>query len=35
LVAENQVFKRDIATRSEKGKKTADQEIEERKHPAG
>jgi hypothetical protein len=35
LVAENQVLQHDIATRSEKGKKTADQEIEEWKHPAG
>jgi len=29
LVAENDVFKRDVATRSEEGKKTADQEREE------
>jgi hypothetical protein len=32
LVAENQVFKPDIAPRSKKGKKTV---IEERKHLAG
>jgi hypothetical protein len=35
LVAENEVFKRDVTTRSDAGKKTADQEAEERKHPAG
>jgi hypothetical protein len=29
LVAENDVFKRDVTTRSEEGKKTADQEREE------
>jgi hypothetical protein len=35
LVAENEVFKRDVATRSEGGKKTADQNREEWKHAAG
>jgi hypothetical protein len=35
LVAENEVFKRDIATRSEGGQKTADQEREKWKHSAG
>jgi hypothetical protein len=29
LVAEDEVFKRDVATRSEEGNKTADQEKEE------
>jgi hypothetical protein len=35
LVAEDGVFKRDVATRSEEGKKTAYEEREEQKHPAG
>jgi len=35
LVAENEILKRDVATRSEAGKKTAEQEGEEWKHPAG
>lgn len=34
LVAEDEVLKCDVATRAEGGKKTADDEIEERKHPA-
>jgi len=35
LVAENEIFKREVATRSEAGKKTAEQEGKEWKHPAG
>jgi hypothetical protein len=35
LVAESQVFERDIATRSETADETANQEADERKHPAG
>lgn len=34
LVAKSQVFKRYVATRSEGGKQTADQEREEWEHPA-
>jgi hypothetical protein len=34
-VPENEVFKREVATGPEGGKKTADQEREEWKHPAG
>jgi hypothetical protein len=34
-VTENEVFKRDITTRSERDQQTAEQEGEEWKHPAG
>jgi|BarGraNGADG00212_1021973.scaffolds.fasta_scaffold169541_1 hypothetical protein len=35
LVTENEVFKRDVTTRSERDQQTAEQEGEEWKHPAG
>jgi hypothetical protein len=35
LVAENQVLEGEVATGSEAGKKTAEQEAHKRKHPAG
>ena len=35
LVAENEVFKRDVTTRSERDQQTAEQEGEEWKHPTG
>jgi hypothetical protein len=35
LVTENEVFKGDVTTRSERDQETAEQEGEEWKHPAG